>query len=163
MRKNKENRRRLPACLCRAGRRGLAVLGAAWMLLSYCCVEWYAALWLEPESAAAAHMFGFLWAVALTGVSLALPRWIGKVVYGLSFYFFAIFAAVQSGYYAVFGRMMWLGDLRYAGEGGAFMHDVLRGFSTEWWIATVALMVLGCAGCFLVPRGARPAVCARRA
>ncbi|MBS5650946.1 MAG: LTA synthase family protein [Clostridiales bacterium] len=137
-------------------RRGLAVLGAAWMLLSYCCVEWYAALWLEPESAAAAHMFGFLWAVALTGVSLALPRWIGKVVYGLSFYFFAIFAAVQSGYYAVFGRMMWLGDLRYAGEGGAFMHDVLRGFSTEWWIATVALMVLGCAGCFLVPRGARP-------
>ena len=82
------------------------------MLLSYCCVEWYAALWLEPESAAAAHMFGFLWAVALTGVSLALPRWIGKVVYGLSFYFFAIFAAVQSGYYAVFGRMMWLGDLR---------------------------------------------------
>ena len=62
----------------------------------------------------------------------------------------------QSGYYAVFGRMMWLGDLRYAGEGGAFMHDVLRGFSTEWWIATVALMVLGCAGCFLVPRGARP-------
>ena len=61
-------------------RRGLAVLGAAWMLLSYCCVEWYAALWLEPESAAAAHMFGFLWAVALTGVSLALPRWIGKVV-----------------------------------------------------------------------------------
>ena len=151
--KKREARTHTPASARR--RRGLAVLGAVWMLLSYCCVEWYASLWLEPEYTTA-HMFGFLWAVALTGVSLALPRWTGKVVYGLSFYFFAIFAAVQSGYYAVFGRMMWLGDLRYAGEGGAFMNDVLRGFSTQWWIATVALMVLGCIGCFLVPRGGRP-------
>ena len=55
--KKREARTHTPASARR--RRGLAVLGAVWMLLSYCCVEWYASLWLEPEYTTA-HMFGFL-------------------------------------------------------------------------------------------------------
>ena len=134
--------------------RALFVVGAAWMLLSYCGVEVYCSRYLGGGSTSI-HTFGLCWAILLTGVSLALPRWIGKVVYGLSFYFFAIFGAVQCCYYSIFGRMMWLGDVRYAGEGGAFVGDVLGQFSRGWWCATILLMVIGCIGCFLVPRGAR--------
>ena len=130
-------------------------LGAAWMLLSYFGVELYTSCYLQPGGTVLT--FGFLWAVLLTAVSLALPRWIGKVVYGLSFYLFAVFGACQCAYYAIFGRMMWLGDARYAGEGGAFLGDILGMFSRSWWFWTVALMVIGAIGCFLVPRGARPA------
>ena len=135
--------------------RALYVLGAGWMALSYWGVEVYASRYLDPVYDTGL-IFGFLWALLLTGVVLALPRWIGKVVYGLTFYLFAIFAAAQCGYYAIFGRMLWIGDVRYAGEGGAFLGDVLGMFSRSWWIATVALMVIGCIGCFLVPRGPRP-------
>ncbi len=132
------------------------LLGVVWMFLSYWSVELYASRYLDPEGDAGL-MFGFIWALLLTAIALALPRWIGKVVYGLSFYFFAIFAGVQCGYYAIFTRMMWIGDIRYAGEGGAFMGDVLGMFSTSWWCATAAVMIGGCIGCFLVPRGPRPA------
>ena len=104
--------------------RALYVLGAGWMALSYWGVEVYASRYLDPVYDTGL-IFGFLWALLLTGVVLALPRWIGKVVYGLTFYLFAIFAAAQCGYYAIFGRMLWIGDVRYAGEGGAFLGDVL--------------------------------------
>lgn len=131
------------------------VVGVVWMFLSYFAVELYCSSFLSPEYTYGVT-FGFCWALLLTAVSLLLPRWIGKVVYGLSFYLFAIFGAVQCCYYAVFGRMMWIGDVRYAGEGGAFAGDVLGMFPQSWWVATIALMVFGCIGCFLVPHGPRP-------
>ncbi len=133
----------------------LYVLGAVWMFLSYFAVEVYCSRYLAPD-APYGITFGLCWALLLTAVSLILPRWIGKVVYGLSFYLFAIFGAVQCCYYAIFNRMMWFGDVRYAGEGGAFAGDVLGQFSPSWWRATILLMVIGCIGCFLVPHGARP-------
>lgn len=132
------------------------LFGALWMFLSYYSVEVYCSRYLDA-GCTTGTTFGFCWALLLTALALLLPRWIGKVVYGLSFYFFAIFGAVQCGYYTIFGRMMWVGDIRYANEGGAFAGDVLGLFSQGWWIATIALMLIGCIGCFLVPRGPRPA------
>ena len=139
----------------RRRRQALYIIGAAWMVLSYYGVEVYASRYLDPVYDTGLT-FGFLWALLLTAVSLALPRCVGKVVYGLTFYHFAIFAAAQCGYYAIFGRMLWIGDVRYAGEGGTFLGDVLGMFSGSWWFYTVALLVIGCIGCFLVPRGPRP-------
>lgn len=133
----------------------LYVIGAVWMFLSYYGVEIYCSRYLDPVYTTG-KTFGFCWALLLTAIALILPRWIGKVFYGLSFYAFAIFGAVQCCFYAIFGRMMWVGDVRYAGEGGAFVGDVLGLFAKSWWVATVALMVIGCIGCFLVPRGPRP-------
>ena len=65
------------------------VLGALWMFLSYYGVEVYASRYLNPVYDTGIT-FGALWALLLTSISLILPRAIGKVVYGLSFYFFAI-------------------------------------------------------------------------
>lgn len=139
----------------RLRQRILYAVGVVWMVLSYWGVEVYAARYLDPVYTTGLT-FGFLWALLLTAVALALPRWIGKVVYGLTFYAFAIFAAVQCCFYAIFGQMMWVGDARYAGEGGNYVSDVLGLFSKGWWIATILLMVIGCIGCFLVPHGPRP-------
>ena len=154
MRKKRETAPKSPAPLTRRGKI-LYVVGILWMILSYYGVEVYAGRYLDPVYDTGLT-FGFLWALLLTAVVMVLPRWIGKVVYGLTFYLFAIFAAAQCGYYAIFGRMLWIGDVRYAGEGGTFLGDVLGMFAQTWWIATVALMVIGCIGCFLVPRGPRP-------
>ena len=131
------------------------VAGILWMFLSYFGVEVYASRYLDPVYHTGIF-FGLFWALLLTSISVALPRAIGKVFYGLSFYLFAIFAAVQSGYYSIFGRMMWLGDIRYASEGGAFMGDVFGMFAGSWWFFTILLMVIGAVGCFLVPHGTRP-------
>lgn len=153
--KQQENTAQSPSPQRQRRQRILYVVGVVWMFLSYFAVELYCSSFLSPEGAYGIT-FGFCWALLLTALSLLLPRWIGKVVYGLSFYLFAIFGAVQCCYYAVFGRMMWIGDVRYAGEGGAFAGDVLSMFPQSWWVSTIALLVFGCIGCFLVPRGPRP-------
>ena len=67
----------------RRRRQALYIIGAAWMVLSYYGVEVYASRYLDPVYDMGLT-FGFLWALLLTAVSLALPRCVGKVVYGLT-------------------------------------------------------------------------------
>ena len=129
--------------------------GALWLALSYFGIEYYASRYLAPTYDSGLT-FGFLWALLLTAIALALPRLLGRIFYGVTYLFFAGWSIGQCGYYSIFGRMMWVGDIRYAGEGGAYLSDIAELFAPSWWVATILLLLLGVVGVFLVQWGRRP-------
>ena len=88
-------------------------------------------------------LFGLFWSVFLAGIAMALPRLVGKIFFGITYYFSFLWALAQTGYYCVFGRMMWLSDIFYAEEGGAFITDVLASFKPLWWVGGIVLLGLG--------------------
>ncbi len=87
--------------------------------------------------------FGAVWSVLLSCLVLLLPRNVGRIAYGLIFYVMLAWGLAQSGYYTVFNKMMWLSTISFAGEGGAFLGDVLRDFPILLWIGGAILLILG--------------------
>ena len=83
---------------------------------AYFLIEALAVLLLAPEEHTALR-FGGLWAGLLAALVLLMPRPAGRIAFGVTYYFFALWTLAQTGYYIVFGRMMWLSDIFYAGEG----------------------------------------------
>ncbi len=110
--------------------------------LAYFLVELLAAWILQPKELTGLA-FGALWALMLAGIVVSLPRLAGKILFGISYYFFLAWGLAQTGYARVFSRMMWLGDIFFAGEGAAFFGDVLAAFPLIWWIGGALLIVLG--------------------
>ena len=87
--------------------------------------------------------FGAVWSVLLATICLCLPRKAAQITFGITYYFYLAWSLAQVGYYSVFGRMLWLQDIFYAGEGAAFFGDILGAFSLLWWIGGIALLLLG--------------------
>lgn len=86
--------------------------------------------------------FGALWAVVLGGGVRALPPKAARVVYAIAYLLAYAYATVQTGYYLVFGEMLWLSGFLYASEGAGYMR-VLLSFPFWWWIEMLALAALG--------------------
>ena len=105
-------------------------------------VELLAFLLLRPD-AASGLAFGALWAVLLTGIILCFPRKIGRLVFGLVYYFILLWTLAQAGYYQVFDKMMWFSTIGYAGEGATFIKDVLYYFPFLWWLSLILMLGLG--------------------
>ncbi len=118
------------------------IAGAFAIFLSFLLIEGLAFLLLKPADFSGL-IFGALWAAMLTGFVLALPRKAAKIVYGILYFAVLLWTVAQAGYYQVFGKMMWLSTIGYAGEGAAFLGDVLSGFSPLWWIGAAAMLTLG--------------------
>ena len=125
----------------------LLVLAAAYFL-----IEVLAALVLQPAGLSGLG-FGALWAFLLAGICLILPRLGGRIFFGISYYFYLLWTLAQSGYCAVFGRMMWLGDIFYAGEGADYFGDVLGSFPPVWWIGGILLLAAGVMLILFFPKG----------
>ena len=87
--------------------------------------------------------FGGFWALLLAAVVLLLPRLPGRILYGLVFYATFIWSIMQAGYYQVFGKLMWISTLSYAGEAAGFVDDVLGSFPPLWWISLFGMILLG--------------------
>ncbi|MBO5953522.1 MAG: LTA synthase family protein [Oscillospiraceae bacterium] len=87
-------------------------------------------------------VFGSLWAGILSGIVLAAPRSVGRVVFGLLYFPAALYAAVQTGYFHFFREMVWLSEFRYASEGARFI-SVLQEYPLRWWVLLAALLGLG--------------------
>lgn len=87
--------------------------------------------------------FGALWALLFSAIALFLPRLAGRIWFGVTYYFYLIWTLAQAGYYSVFGRVMWLSDIFYAGEGADYFGDVLRTFPALWWIGGLLMLALG--------------------
>lgn len=87
--------------------------------------------------------FGGIWAILLANLCLCLPRKAARITFGITYYFYLAWALAQTGYYCVFGRMMWLQDVFYAGEGAEFFGDVIGAFSALWWIGGILLLLSG--------------------
>ena len=128
----KENARRAGGYLFR-----LLLLG-----FMYFGIELLAYLLMKPGESSPL-IFGLLWALLLSGICLQLPRLISKIFFGLTYYFSLLWGLAQVGYYCVFGRMMWLRDIFFAGEGAEFLGDILGAFPVLWWVGGIVLFLGG--------------------
>ena len=95
--------------------------------------------------------FGALWAVLLTGLLRALPGKAARVLYGISYFLFAGYTIVQTGYFHLFGNMMWVSEFLYVSEGSAFF-SVLLSYPILWWLCVVGLLGLGVLTVWKFPR-----------
>lgn len=95
--------------------------------------------------------FGALWALILTGLIRALPRKAGRIVYGVSYFLFAAYTIVQTGYFHLFKSMMWVSDFRYVSEGSDFF-SVLLQYPIGWWLSVAGLLALGAVTLWKFPR-----------
>lgn len=105
-------------------------------------VEILTFLLLKPD-AASGLAFGALWAVILAGIVLCFPRKAGRIIFGILYYFILLWSLAQAGYYQVFDKMMWFSTIGYAGEGAAFLGDVLYYFPFHWWLSLIFMIGLG--------------------
>ncbi len=86
--------------------------------------------------------FGALWALLLTGLCRAVPGRASRIAYGIVYFLFLIYAAVQTGYYQMFLEMLWISDFRYASEGSDYF-SVLLSYPAGWWAGLAGLIALG--------------------
>ncbi len=115
--------------------------------LSFFYLEWFGHFFLDPAMGGDhpdnwVLRFGALWAVALSGLLRLLPAKIARVVYGVVYFFCALYTGFQTGYYNLFSQMMWLSDFRYASEGADYA-DVLFSYPAGWWIGIFAMIAIG--------------------
>ncbi len=109
---------------------------------AYFLVEVLAVFLLAPKEYTCLA-FGGLWAVLLAGLCLLFPRLGGRIFFGITYYLSLIWTLAQTGYYRVFGRLLWVSDVFYAKEGAGFVDDVLGAFPLVWWLGAAALLALG--------------------
>lgn len=115
----------------------LLMLAAAYYL-----VELLAVVILKPQ-VWSVYVFSGLWSLMLAGIAMVLPQLAGKIWFGVTYGFFLLWTLAETAYHSVFNRMMWLGDIVYAGEGAGFLGDVLASFPAAWWIGAPLLIALG--------------------
>ena len=109
---------------------------------AYFLVEILAYLILQPDTWSGLA-FGACWSLGLAAVCLLYSRRVGRIFFGITYYFILIWTLAQTGYARVFSRMMWLADVVYAGEGAGFIGDVLASFPVIWWVGGAVLIALG--------------------
>lgn len=100
-------------------------------------------------------LFSAVWSVLLTALILLFPRWLGRILYGLVYFIFVVYAVAQSGYYLIFNKMMWLTDLGYAGDGAEFASSVFGFLTKGFYISIVLMLVIGIVGVLLMPKAKR--------
>lgn len=111
--------------------------------VAFCLIEIFSYWFLAAENQKPWPLaFGLLWSGILTGICRVLPRKAGRVFFGISYFFFAVYAVVQTGYYILFREMMWISDFRYASEGSEFFNVLLQ-YPIGWWVSLVLLFALG--------------------
>ncbi len=126
------------------GKRGLSVLIAEsiCLVLSLFLIEVLALLLLQPTELWGL-LFGGMWAILLTGLCLSLPRLWGRILFAVSYFAMLAWTVAQAGYYQVFGKLMWMSSISFAGEGATFLSDVISKFPPLLWIGGVVLLAVG--------------------
>ncbi len=124
------------------GQTGRFVIHLLVLTGAYFMVEAYALALLRPTEVTGL-LFGGLWALLLACVVLMLPRLAGRIVFGITYFFSVLWAMAQTGYHKFFNRLMWLGDIFYAGEGANYIGDIFGNFPLLWWIGGIGLLLVG--------------------
>ena len=121
---------------------------------AYFLVEGFALCMLRPGDKIGLA-FGAAWAVLLASLVIQLPKIAGRIFFGVTYFAMAGWTIAQTGYHTIFGKMMWIGDALFAGEGGAFLGDVLSTFKPFWYFAGVLLLAFGVVVLLFIPGGSR--------
>ena len=129
-----------------------------WLLpVSFFLVELFAFFFLSLQSKAlsAAQLwplaFGGLWSAILSAIVWILPGQAGRIAYAIVYGLMTVYATIQTGYYILFGEMMWLSDFRYASEGADYA-SVLFSYPVGWWLGVAGLIGLGVVLVWRFPR-----------
>lgn len=117
-------------------------LGALTLSASFFLIELFVFFALKPELTTGL-IFGTLWSPMLCCFILFLPRKAARITYGIFYFTFLLWALAQAGYFHVFDKMMWLSTIAYAGEGAAFLGDVLSAFPLFWWFGMLFMIATG--------------------
>ncbi len=86
--------------------------------------------------------FGALWAGVLSGFLRILPRKLARIAYGVVYLLTLVYVGFQTGYYLMFGKMMWISEFLYAAEGSDYA-SVLLSYPIFWWIGLIGLIGFG--------------------
>ncbi len=105
-------------------------------------IELYGSLLLDPSDNMV-FAFGAAWALLLSSLLLLLPRKAGRIVFGIVYFVLAGWTMAQCGYFLVFGKLMFVSTVLFAGEGAGYLGDILADFPAVFWISLVALLVTG--------------------
>jgi len=98
-------------------------------------------------------MFGIAWSLLLGSITVILPKLAGRIFFGITYLFALCWTLAQTGYYSVFGKLMWLSTVAYAGEGAEFLGDVIGAFPLAWWLGGLALLAGGIVILWKFPKG----------
>ena len=128
------------------------------MAVPFFLIELFANQLLDPTDNYSLA-FGALWSGIFSCVILLLPKLAGRIVFGISYFSFWLWTLEQTGYNAIFGKMMWLSTVAYAGEGTDFLGDVISTFSALWWIGGILLLALGICVIWKFPRNHPKILC----
>ena len=118
-----------------------------WIVFSFFYIELFSFSFLSVSEEMESRQlwplaFGGLWAVILGGFLRILPVKAARVLFGVLYFFTAVYAGFETGYFILFSQMMWLSDFRYASEGADYA-DVLLSYPAGWWIGIAAMILLG--------------------
>ena len=124
--------------------------------VSFFLIELFGFCFLMPEGEEATYplLFGLLWSGAASGALLLLPALAAWIAFGILYFFSAVYAGFQTGYYLLFSEMMWLSDFRYAAEGSDYA-DMLLTYPLAWWLGIFGMIALGILILWLFPRWKR--------
>ena len=124
--------------------------------VSFFLIELFGFCFLMPEGEEATYplLFGLLWSGAVSGALLLLPALAARIAFGILYFFSAVYAGFQTGYYLLFSEMMWLSDFRYAAEGADYA-DMLLTYPLAWWLGIFGMIALGILVLWLFPRWKR--------
>ena len=124
--------------------------------VSFFLIELFGVCFLMPEGEEATYplLFGLLWSGAASGALLLLPALAARIAFGILYFFSAVYAGFQTGYYLLFSEMMWLSDFRYAAEGSDYA-DMLLTYPLAWWLGIFGMIALGILILWLFPRWKR--------
>lgn len=138
-------------------------LGWLYLILSLCILDGWLRVqtrWIGAYSIyeAAPNLFTLSWAVLLTVVITAVPsrKW-GRILYGLVYGFFLIYAVVQYGAYLILGKFLYVSDFLFAGEGADYASWVVDLLTPGFLLQIAALAVAGAIGIVLYPAPVRTA------
>lgn len=105
-------------------------------------IELYGSLLLDPSDNMV-FAFGAAWALLLSSLLLLLPRKAGRITFGIVYFLLAGWTIAQCGYFLVFGKLMFVSTVFFAGEGAGYLGDILADFPAVFWISLVALLATG--------------------
>ena len=122
--------------------------------LTFLLTEIFGLCFLLPEGDSCLFPMAFclLWTGILGCGLYLLPRRLSRIAYGILYFLGVVYAGFQTGYYLMFGEMMWLSDFRYASEGADYA-DVLLTYPIGWWLGLVLLIALGVLLLWKFPNG----------
>lgn len=98
------------------------------------------------------NLFTLSWSVLLTCLLYCIPKVrVRKVVYGICYYIFLIYAVVQYGSYLILGRILYISDFMLAKEGTDYSSFIASFLNLSMVIQIVLLICTGMIGVVIIP------------